>query len=345
MVCVLNWGLGHATRCMPIINQLCVEDVDVWIASDGDALLLLKEEYPQLQTLELPPYQIEYSGKGMVQDMAFQMPKILSAIRKEKKILAKYIDQYQFDAVISDNRYGCYSKKTKTVFLTHQINILIPWKWLQFIVRKFNKRFIQKFDECWVPDIEGKQNLSGVLSQGLDRVKFIGVLSRMTKLRVPQKYEILVVLSGPEPQRTYLEKRLCEDLQSLNKRVILVAGKPQEGKGNTMISNIERIPYLTSKTLNQYMSASKIIISRSGYSTIMDLAKLGKQAILIPTPGQTEQEYLAQRFYDQKVFLYQKQDAVDILKALEVIDAYTGVDKSINNQILISTISCFLNEL
>ncbi|TMI85631.1 MAG: glycosyl transferase family 28, partial [Bacteroidetes bacterium] len=110
LVAPLDWGLGHATRCIPIIQHLLKADVEVWLAGEGAQEKLLADEFPDLPFLSLHGYRIRYarSAIGLVKNILFQAPKIVKAIRNENKWLAKMIDEHHFDAVISDNRYGLY---------------------------------------------------------------------------------------------------------------------------------------------------------------------------------------------------------------------------------------------
>lgn len=159
----LDWGLGHATRCVPVIRELLKHDVDVWIAGEGTQEVLLKKEFPQIPFLQLPGYRIRYakSAAGLFAEMFFQISKMLRAIKMENRWLKEMVDKYAFDAVISDNRFGLYHKKSSSVFITHQLNIKSPFgKWSEIILRKINFRYINRFSECWVPDAEGKNNLA-----------------------------------------------------------------------------------------------------------------------------------------------------------------------------------------
>jgi len=178
---------------------------------------------------------------------------------------------------------------------------------------------VEKFDECWVPDAEGADNLSGALSQNeqLKKVKFIGILSRMKPRHLPQKYDCLALLSGPEPQRTFLEMKIVEQAKKLPLQFLIVQGKTEQTRHFFIAKNIEVYSYLTSKELNGTLLASEIVICRSGYSSLMDLVTLKKKAILIPTPGQTEQAYLAKRFFAQGLFWVQSQENLNLKEALE----------------------------
>lgn len=325
LVAPLNWGLGHATRCMPIINQLLEMGVEVILASDGHSLELLKREYPKLLALEMPGYLITYQHASMVRNIAPQITTILRTIGKEKKWLQQMIEEHDIDAVISDNRYGLFSKTIPSIFLTHQINIILP-EAISGMVNFQNRRYIKRFTECWIPDFEGTPNLSGQLSHPPKKIrhaKFIGPLSRLSPVETEKKYRAAIILSGPEPQRTMLEELLFAQLVDLPGPFILIRGIP-------VLSDVLPPPHIevrnfaTGMELSEIICRSEVVVSRSGYSTVMDLVKLGARAILIPTPGQTEQEYLGAEFHNAKQFYCHAQAGFDLGAALDAVDGFTG---------------------
>jgi UDP-N-acetylglucosamine transferase subunit ALG13 len=328
LVAPLNWGLGHATRCIPIIHALQEQGATVLLASDGAAFQLLKKEFPDLAVFELPAYNVRYIFPNMVLSMAVQMPKILRGVWQEHFWLKRFIKTHEIDIVISDNRFGFFNKTVKSIFMTHQINIQAPF---QFVVNAVNRFCIKKFDVCWIPDFENAPNLAGTLSHGglvkSLNVQYLGVLSRMKKKEAPKRYDVAIVLSGPEPQRTALEVKILAQMKESifsHYHFVLVRGVTDGKNLDFTLKNLEIHNYLTSRDLNQKIGESSLLIARSGYSTIMDLVALGTKAILIPTPGQTEQEYLARQLAEQKIFFTQKQTELNLAYALKKVDDYTG---------------------
>jgi UDP-N-acetylglucosamine transferase subunit ALG13 len=297
----LDWGLGHATRCIPIIRELISHDCDVWLACDGTNKRLLADEFPELTILEMPGYKIRYSksGKGLFFRMLVQVPKLLDMISYENHWLETKNPVYEFDAVISDNRFGFRNKKIHSVFITHQLFIKSGIGGMaDAFLRFLQYGYINKFDQCWVPDIENKNSFAGELSHPSrlpkTPVEYIGMLSRFkTATATEIKKHILVILSGPEPQRTILEKIVLKDIINYPFTATVVRGLPGEIKYIPATENIKFHNHLNAEDMNREMEKAEFIISRSGYSTIMDLARLQKKSILIPTPGQTEQLYLA----------------------------------------------------
>jgi len=314
LLCVLNWGIGHAARCVPLIEKWLRENKRVVIASDGAALQMLQVEFPELLFEELPPYNVQYDkGGNMVFAMARQLPKFINAINEEHKALDILVEKYKPEMVVSDSRFGCHTTKTKSVFITHQLHLIMPtlWKWMEPMVNHFNHKQIAKFDECWVPDVEGKNNLSGKLSHpALPNVQYIGTLSRFKKaIKAEKQLDVLAVLSGPEPQRTLLEEKLRKQLSKSGLKYLLVRGLPN--KSNNKANEVN---YLNAGELSKAIAESKVVICRSGYSTIMDLMTLqaDTKIVFIPTPGQTEQEYLAERLVEKGVGLCVKQGEFEL---------------------------------
>lgn len=340
LITPLNWGLGHATRCIPIIQKLLTAGYDVIIAADKKPLLVLNEALPTLQCIEFPGYEINYVANGSLAfNLLLKAPAIFKSIKAEHKVLEQLVNQYDIDLVISDNRYGCYSKKVPSVFITHQLNIQTPfWGGL---VKRINFSFINKFSEVWVPDFPDDNNLSGNLSHG-DLIPantyFIGSLSRLSvKVGVEKTIDILVILSGPEPQRTIFENILLEQLQHIdaNLNVVLVRGLPDinEQKKNTL-KNVRILNYANAIQLDKLMNEAKVLICRSGYSSIMDIAAVGGKAIFVATPGQTEQEYLAQKMMNEKIAFSMSQEKFDLIFALKESLNYNGFESKINYGLL-----------
>ena len=331
LVAPLNWGLGHVTRSIPLIQALERNGVEVVLASDGDALHLLRAEFPHLAAEELPSYKIRYAGTNMVRNIALQLPRILYAVRAEHSATARLIRKYQLDGVISDNRYGCFSAQTPSVLLTHQLYLKVPAPGLQWMANRVLRLALQKFHQVWVPDIAEKAgSLSGELSHGEKAVHravaYIGPLSRMQAAHEEDfSYDVAMVLSGPEPQRTVLEQKLLEQALEMPYNCIVVQGKTAEKQHHFAADHVEVVSFLTAGDLQEVLNASRYVVCRSGYSSLMDLAILGKKALLIPTPGQTEQEYLAMHFAEDKIFPYQLQDNIQLEAGLELLECYNGL--------------------
>jgi len=319
LIAPLDWGLGHATRCIPIIRELLNHNVEVHIATSGKIKTLLKVEFPQANFLDLKGYNIQYSktSKCFTINIFKQIPKILSTIRFEHQWLQTIIEKYNIDCVISDNRFGLYTEKASCIFITHQLYIKTNMgKIIEQIIQHFNYKYINKFTECWVPDAANEPNLSGALGHPKYMpsvpVHYIGCLSRFHILSTIPKaiYKAVVLLSGPEPQRTILEKIIQQQASTVQEKFALVRALPEGAPELILPNNWAVFNHLPAEELNILLQQAEYIISRTGYTTIMDIMMLKKKSILIPTPGQVEQIYLgkilAQKklavIYDQKMF-------------------------------------------
>ena len=331
LVAPLHWGLGHATRCIPIIRSLLAHNFNVLIASDGAALLLLQKEFPELESVELPSYNIKYPKKGEFFKMKIflKLPAIQKTISEERKIIKNLVAEDKIDGIISDNRFGVRHKAVPSVYITHQLNVLTGNT--TYFTSKLHQGIIKKFDACWVPDVEDAViNLSGNLGhfkKDLFPLKYIGILSRMEKLEMDKTIDILVLLSGPEPQRTILEEKLKNSFKDTEKKVLIIRGVVEKEQKWATFEKLEMVNFMKSEALEDTINKSEIVISRPGYTTIMDLTVLEKKAFFIPTPGQYEQEYLAKRLKNlgmvpsckQKKFTLEKLDQIAVYKGLKTL--------------------------
>lgn len=330
LVAPVFWGLGHATRCIPLIYKLIENDFEVVIASDGAALDLLRQEFPNLDYVELPSYKITYPKYGIFFKitMIIQLFRISRGIRRERKLIRPIIKEKKIDGIISDGRLGIWSREIPSVYVTHQLNLNTGST--SFFSKLLHRRFIKNFDACWVPDSADRiGGLSGKLGHTEEPLKYppvryIGNLSRMKKKETSKNIDILAILSGPEPQRTLLEKKLLHEFQTSNKKIVLIQGLIGEREEEIRIGSVRVVNYMLSGALEEAINNSKLIVARSGYSSLMDLAKLQAKAFLIPTPGQYEQQYLAKRLHYHAIAPYSQQQDFK-LNMLEKIKVYKGL--------------------
>ena len=326
LIAPLNWGLGHASRCIPIIRQQVAIGNNVIIASDGGSLKLLRKEFPNLDSEELPSYGISYpKGKQLIWHLLKMSSKIMLGINEEKKFLNSLVDKYKLDLIISDNRFGMYHKGVYSIYITHQTNIQAGK--VSRIANKLHQYYMSRFNEIWIPDYEGENSLAGNLSKynGGQDAKHIGILSRFKFDENENiKDKILVVLSGPEPQRTYFEEIVLSEVASIDKEVTVVLGKVEDVQTKNKKSKVTIYNFLTSDDLEREMKESSLVIARSGYSTIMDLKALKKKAFLVPTPGQGEQVYLAKYLKSKKICNYVCQDKFSLKEVVGLSNNFTG---------------------
>ena len=335
LVAPLNWGLGHATRCIPIIKALLEHNYKPIIASDGNALAMLKIEFPDLEILELPSYQIEYAknGKNLKWKLLKNSLKTIKAIQQEKKLVTSWIKKHNIDGIISDNRFGVFSNKIPSVYLTHQLNVLsgnTTW-----ITSKLHQNIIKKYTECWVPDIETTPNLTGELGH-LEKtnlnIKYIGPLSRFHKKETDKKFDLMIILSGPEPQRGILEAKLKIEILRYSGKIIFIKGVVEKNQIKEQIGNVVYYNFMNSIELEHAFNESEKVLCRSGYTTVMDLVQLEKKAFFIPTPGQYEQEFLAEKLMKDGLAPYAIQEdfSIEDIQETQHYKGFTKLNSAIN---------------
>ncbi len=332
LIAPLDWGLGHATRCIPIIRILVKNSCRVLIATNGHHKVLLQTEFPDLEFLELPGYGIRYGKVNVLLRLVLQLPLFFRNVRRENEWLKQATGEYHIDAVISDNRYGLHSTEVPCVFMTHQLQVQspAPFKWTENGVRKRLYRFIKKFDTCWVPDVKDKINsLGNALSHPANLpaipVRYVGWLTRFLPLPVQaKKYKLLISLSGPEPQRTVLEELVIPQLKEVEGNVLLVRGLPGNEAIGTALSpallpsnNVAFIHHLPGVELQKAIAETEFFMSRCGYSTLMDLQAVTCRCIFVPTPGQTEQEYLGRQIAASGKAVVVPQKNINLIQALD----------------------------
>ncbi len=319
LIAPLNWGLGHATRSAKLIEILKQEN-EVIIASDGAALLWLKNEFPELKSIELPELKMKYSKRfGAAAGILFRLPHFLNSIKKDYKETKKLVNTYSLDLIISDNRYGVYDENCRSVLLSHQLNLIHPFS---SFVSSSLQILMEKFDEIWVPDDEN-HSLSGELSKPETDFKtpvyFIGPLSRFAYSADSTKKDIkfLLIASGPEPFRLQLIDYFEANFRLLKEQCHIVYGSKRMQKVS-IEENITRHALVNSTELESLIKRSEVVICRSGYSSIMDLIELKQRAVIIPTPGQSEQIYLAKHHSENPLFesVIKDKDLPSIFKKL-----------------------------
>lgn len=360
LICPLNWGLGHATRCVPIINALLVRNCRVVVAADGPALDFLQKEFRQTSFIRFQGKTIRYNQKGSLAfRLLLQTPMLLWSGIQEHFVLKRLIKQTGASLVISDNRYGLWSNKARTVFITHQLFIQAPGglKWIEPLLWQITRFFLKKYNHCWVPDFPEAPGLSGLLSHKLHvpRITFVGPLSRFHSLSdnafrnpLPNNFPghfILCILSGPEPQRSSFERLLKYQFEKASLPAVFVLGKPgnnlRHGSGNIFF-----IDHAASEEFAWLIKNASLVICRSGYSTLMDLSVFGKKALLVPTPGQTEQEYLGQMLLNSGMAYSVSQSNFNLEKDIVHANNFSGIkDLLYGGDLLSGAIDQVLNGL
>jgi UDP-N-acetylglucosamine transferase subunit ALG13 len=321
-VAPLDWGLGHTARCIPLIAAIIDNGYEPLVAGNGSQLAFLSSHFSNIPTLPLEGYDITYSAANRFAQagLLVQVPGIMQSIKREQQWLQHTLRCYKVAGVISDNRYGLYSREVPTVILTHQPKVRTGMgRIADNMVQKVHYRFLRRFGQVWVPDVAGADNIGGGLSHCAmlpPHTKYIGLLSRFSPPAVTvSNGSILVLLSGPEPQRSILSDMLWQQVAGMHNKVVFVEGKEGARRVNVP-GNVTHYDRVAGGQLQGLLADGAIVVCRSGYSSIMDLLAMGKRAILIPTPGQTEQEYLAQHLHGKGISFSARQDGFDLNEAL-----------------------------
>jgi len=328
LIGVLNWGLGHACRMIPIMRELSRRGWTIDIASDGAALIYLKKVFPNSRFYELPNLNIHYQHTGYLWfSLLRQLPVFTRSIKADREMLTKLLEEQSYDLILSDNRYGFYTSNVLSVLITHQLfpaipNLLVPFRWL---IDRWISKQIARFNQVWIPDYADMDiSLTGILSHHhvSPKVRFIGPVTRLklNPSRIEKDIDLLCILSGPEPQREMLEELLIKQLINTKERIIIIRGIPAEEQIIEPLNNlISKINFVLEDELKELMERSALILSRCAYTSVMDYVLNGCPAILIPTPGQWEQEYLAKHLASHPLFYITTQKKIKISLAMQAL--------------------------
>ena len=320
---------------IPLVWRFIGEGYRVILGGSGKSGVLLKDTFPDLTFIPLPSPEIRYAARGrwLIWTLISQMPAIIASYLRERRMLQDIIIAYKVDIVISDNRYGLYSKHARCILVTHQVSPVLPvvWHWAEYPLYLIIRKLIHQFDECWIPDYpDPLMNLSGKLSHRYKlprNARYVGILSRFKSpqrfqgMAISDYYDVVFVLSGPEPQLGILFHICKAWADHAGKKTLIISGyHHKEYTSTTGNSHVRIVPHLDSVNFRQALVSAGVVICRSGYSAIMDLITLGKTAILIPTPGQTEQEYLADSLSKKGLFRYIKQHKMEDARLCQYIN-------------------------
>jgi len=344
LIAPLDWGLGHATRCIPLIESFRLHGWEITIAADGHIALLLNKTFPDIPVLQLPGYRIRYAKSFIWMHIIQQIPRIRKMIGYENKWLKEQYDKGRWDVIISDNRPGFFHQDAYNIYITHQLNIKTGLgQWANWIATRMHRQHIRNFDIVWVPDRKDSV-LSGTLSTSTVfpvPVNYIGPISRIRPESVKKSsYDILFMLSGPEPQRSLFEKKIFDQIKPTHGKIALVRGTTDALQKIVVPKNVDCIDLAGGTDISRLMNDARLVICRSGYSSLMDLARLSKKALLIPTSGQGEQKYLAERAEQQGFFPFMTQHDFDLDKALKKVShfsfssAFNTIDFDLHHQVI-----------
>jgi UDP:flavonoid glycosyltransferase YjiC (YdhE family) len=339
LISPLNWGLGHSTRDIPLIRELLRNGHEVTVATSGNALALLKKECPECNFILYKDYPTPYSStRFFLPKFVASIPLLLKAMLDERKRLTQILSENKYDVIISDNRMGVYSDKVPSYFITHQLRFSLPDYLKPFEIGTLyvNAFFHSRFEGVIVPDISPDgdgRNLSGKLARsniGVTKKKayYAGILTSAEKKSVSEDLDFLIIVSGPEPQRTKLEKIILKQVQKLPGEKVVLLGSPQREGHQKLDEHTTVHSYVSNEEKAELMNRAKFLISRSGYTTMMELAELDKKhGLFTPTPGQTEQEYLSRYYAKQGWFLSRSQYKLKFPEDVDAAMKFKGFPK------------------
>ncbi len=292
LIAPLDWGMGHTTRCVPIINTLLTQQCTVTIACNTAQKTYYTKELGNRQRLNyqaLQGYNIFYWNKLFTLAIVLQLPKLLLKINYEHRWLTHYLRHNACQVILSDNRYGLHNSTVTNLLITHQLQVITPYG--KRIINHLIARAINKFNYCWIPDNANEnERLSGILSQNNTvtiPTQYIGVLSRMALKINKQPNTVLVLLTGPNAAKQSLLQLIISKYAHTTHTVTIVNAP----KCSTL-ANITMLTTATTEQLQGLINTHSTIITRSGYTSIMDFYALQQPVQLIATPHQPEQEYL-----------------------------------------------------
>jgi len=325
---VFDWGLGHATRDTPLIKEL-IKNNEVHIISTGNALKLLKKTFKKkCKYCNVPSVPNMYALNEFEINFFFRIPFFISNINLNRKRTEKIIKKEKYDLVISDCRYDVFDKKNNSFLINHQLKFNAP-----IVVSEIGEFWLykrmRKYKYILVPDFK-ENNLTGKLSHNLllvnkKKIKYIGILSHLKKLNLKKDIDIFISLSGPEQTRLDLQKKILSQIKNIKGKIIIAGGNINKNQ-NKKYENIEFYNFLDKKKQENIMNRAKFLIVRAGYTTIMELTELRKRALLIPSPGQPEQEYLCKYLKKQGLFHYTSQQNLNLKKHIKIAKKYPGIN-------------------
>jgi uncharacterized protein (TIGR00661 family) len=348
---ICSWGLGHATRSLPVIRRLIRENNEITIISNGRSLDLLRNELnKKVNFIDIPDYPmlISENSRQFIAKSILYWPLFIKKMESGLQKLTRIVKKNKYDIIISDGRYDIYNKIIPSFFISHQMRIMNPLriKFLETGSEIYNKFFFKRFKGVIIPDYK-KNDLSGDLSHNLKKIdssklNYVGVLSDFKRIDKKKDIDYLISISGPEPQRTIFENKIFSQLEYLSGKIVITLGKSDEKK-ETKKESMEIYSFLTKEKREDLLNRAKIVISRSGYSTLLDLAVIGTKAMMTPTPGQIEQEYLSEYHNKKGTFYSVNQNKIDLKNDIKKVMNTSGIQRKCDVEKTVDNIMNIIN--
>ncbi|MGI5861148.1 MAG: glycosyltransferase family protein [Myxococcales bacterium] len=333
---VHDWGLGHATRDLVLIRALLKAGHEVTVLSASRAMRLLRSELGQecdyVELPDIPKPLSRYPALFYVK-MSLSMPLVFATWRREQKLVRSLCAQRRFDRIVSDTRFGVFHPEIPSYFLVHSLRQIIPGRprGLETMVERHQHKMFSVVRKVLIPD-EEENGLAGDLCHNLaldwsDRLAYIGVLSSVRRQSCEQDIDYFITVSGAEPQRTFFEKVVLEQAPRLRGRVVVTLGRPERVPSSVRVGRVSVHTYMNREQQEEMLNRARLVVSRSGYTTLMELAELGRRALFVPTVGQSEQEYLGAHHERQGAMHTVVQSKVDLARDVVAAEAYRGPPK------------------
>lgn len=335
---VHDWGLGHATRDLLLIRALCRRGHSVTVVSSGRALQVLRQELGdqcRFVALDDIPKPLGRTAASFYIRMSLSMPRVMLTFRRERAFTARLCAQEGVDRVISDSRFGIVSTAVPSFYIFHSLRQILPWRpWrMERWVERNQQRMLADARRVLVPD-QAEDGLAGDLCHDMScdwsgRVDYLGILSSVADRGVEPDVDVFISISGAEPQRTFLERLVLRQAPALGRREVVVAlGRPDLPYSCRRQGRLTVHTYLDRSGQEEMLNRARLVVTRSGYTTLMELAELGKRALLIPTVGQSEQEYLADYHHARGHAHAVRQSRLDLARDVPLAERTAGLPRA-----------------
>ena len=294
----LNWGYGHVMRSLVLLKKLVKQGNKLYVVGTDEQITLFKTEGLEASYIHQEGYPFQFGGNG---NFSLDLFKNLSALKqhfvREQKNVEQLCADFAIDLVIADQSLGVFSRKVPSILITHQLNL--PLSWWEKPAQAFYNKQLKNFQQIWIPDQAPPNNLAGRLSEtNRKNVTYIGWLSRFTEIpKVDKQFDVGVLVTGPQPYAQQFFEEMCKRFENSPEKVFII----YNGTNLRTHKNIVIFQHQATAEMAELLCSAKLLITRSGYSTLMDLYALGIRNVeLHATPGQAEQLYLKKNWLSSK---------------------------------------------
>lgn len=329
-----SWGLGHATRDLILIQALMDAGHSVTVLSTDRALKLLRGELAdQCDYIDLPdiPKALGHTSASFYLKMTMALPLVFRTFRREHRFVDELCRAGKCDRIVSDSRYGVWSRDVPSYHLMHTLHQISPFRvrLVEHVIESIQRGLLSGAKKVLIPDQE-ENGLAGELCHDLvafrrDQIEYLGILSSVLRMPVEQDIDYFITVSGVEPQRSILEKKVLRQARELDGRVVITLGRPDLPFSVSDDGRLAIYSFLGRRRQAEMLNRARTVVSRSGYTTLMELAELGKRALMVPAVGQSEQEYLAGLHERRGTMHSVPQSRLNLARDLRDAERYPGL--------------------